>query len=135
SGKPASRVYWRLGGELLDDSDETRQRGVYSNTLHLPRLSRKHLHASLSCEASNSNHSAPVKTVITIEMNFKPLTVNFLGSREPLSAGKSYELECQSIGARPPAEISWWLEGNQLTNTSSRVSHELSAIRSKIQRT
>ena len=52
----------------------------------------------------------------------KPLSVKILGSREPLSAGKEYELVCQSIGARPPATITWWLGGEQLTNATSTVS-------------
>lgn len=51
-------------------------------------------------------------------MNFQPLSVKILASREAISAGKEYELVCQSVGARPPASITWWLDGAHLTNAT-----------------
>ncbi|XP_071512238.1 cell adhesion molecule 2-like [Panulirus ornatus] len=118
-GKPPPRVTWWMDGELIDDSSESPRPHTVTNTLTIARLTRSHLHASLVCQASNTNHSAPVQTIITIEMNFKPLAVKVLGSREPLSAGREYELVCQSVGARPPASLTWWLDGLQLTNATT----------------
>ena len=62
---------WLLDKLLLDTSFESNQHDVVTNSLTIESLSRKHLHASLNCEASNTNHSAPVETIITIEMNCK----------------------------------------------------------------
>nr|XP_053628519.1 nephrin-like [Cherax quadricarinatus] len=117
-GKPAPRVTWWMKGEMIDDTYESLGAHTVTNTLTLVGLSRAHLHAVLVCTASNSNHTAAVHTSITIEMNFKPLSVTILASREAVSAGKEYELACQSVGARPPASLTWWLDGVQLANTS-----------------
>ena len=43
-----------------------------------------------------------------------PTNVEILNQREPLSAGKRYEVKCQSIGARPPPTVTWWLGGKQV---------------------
>ncbi|KAJ9599759.1 hypothetical protein L9F63_026392, partial [Diploptera punctata] len=41
----------------------------------------------------------------------RPLDVRLLGENQPLSASSEYEVACQSSGARPPANISWWKAG------------------------
>ncbi len=42
--------------------------------------------------------------------------MRILNEREPLSAGKHYEVKCESVGARPPPTITWWLAGQQVIN-------------------
>ncbi|XP_053628522.1 nephrin-like isoform X2 [Cherax quadricarinatus] len=117
-GRPPPRVTWWMKGEMIDDSYETPHPHTVINTLTLRELTRAHLHTVLVCRASNSNHTTHVHTSITIEMNFKPLSVIILASREAISAGREYELVCQSVGARPPASLTWWLDGVQLTNAT-----------------
>ena len=48
----------------------------------------------------------------------RPLTVNLLGSNNPLSAGVTYQLTCQSVGSRPAATITWWMGGQKLKLTN-----------------
>ena len=51
-----------------------------------------------------------------------PLDVQLLGRKEPVSAGRSYEFRCQSVGARPPPIITWWRGSIQLReNITNRV--------------
>ena len=51
-----------------------------------------------------------------------PLDVQLLGRKEPVSAGRSYEFRCQSVGARPPPVITWWRGSIQLReNITNRV--------------
>lgn len=40
--------------------------------------------------------------------------VEILNSQNPFSADRKYDIPCQSYGSRPPAEITWWLDGKQL---------------------
>lgn len=51
-----------------------------------------------------------------------PLDVKILGSNQPLSAGRRYDLLCQSSGSRPPASITWWKGENRLEKTKETVS-------------
>ena len=46
------------------------------NKLVIEKLGRPHLHAGLTCEATNSNNSAPVTATITVEMNCKYLILS-----------------------------------------------------------
>ncbi|PSN53374.1 hypothetical protein C0J52_03821 [Blattella germanica] len=46
-----------------------------------------------------------------------PLDVRILGASQPLSAGRRYDLLCQSSGSRPPASITWTLDGQRLERT------------------
>nr|XP_053630672.1 uncharacterized protein LOC128687309 isoform X2 [Cherax quadricarinatus] len=67
--KPPPRVTWWTNGEMIDDTDESPRAHTVTNTLTLARLTRAHLHTIIVCRASNSNHTAPVQTSVTIEMN------------------------------------------------------------------
>ena len=51
-----------------------------------------------------------------------PLDVRILGASQPLSAGRRYDLLCQSSGSRPPASITWKLDGQRLERTKETVS-------------
>jgi len=51
-----------------------------------------------------------------------PLDVRILGASQPLSAGRRYDLLCQSSGSRPPASIMWKLDGQRLERTKETVS-------------
>ncbi|XP_047736731.1 synaptogenesis protein syg-2-like [Hyalella azteca] len=121
-GEPPPEVVWRLGSHVVDSSWEWPRPGLATNTLTIPELQREHLHASLVCEAHNTNLTIPVTTIVTIEMNLKPAKVAILGAREPLSAGRDYEVACQSSDGRPPALLTWYLDGKLIAGTAQPVS-------------
>lgn len=50
-----------------------------------------------------------------------PLNIRLLGAHQPLSAGKRYDLLCQSAGSRPSAVITWWRDGQRLEKTTETV--------------
>jgi hypothetical protein len=54
-----------------------------------------------------------------------PLDVRILGASQPLSEGRRYDLLCQSSGSRPPASITWKLDGQRLEGTKETVSRPL----------
>jgi len=45
-----------------------------------------------------------------------------MGKKTKLTANQRYEFMCQSIGARPPAHISWWLDERRLETSKETVS-------------
>lgn len=54
----------------------------------------------------------------------RPLAVEIVNGSSPLSADRRYIVQCQSVGSRPPAKITWWMGGVQLTATNQTVSVE-----------
>ena len=42
-----------------------------------------------------------------------------MNKKEPVSAGKVYDVRCQSVGARPAPTVTWWLGGKQVRTTGN----------------
>ncbi|XP_014470591.1 PREDICTED: hemicentin-1-like isoform X2 [Dinoponera quadriceps] len=123
-GRPEPKVRWWRGETLLDSKDEPGEfPSLRRNTLVVHELSRADLHAVFDCQASNNNISQPVSTSVAIEMHLKPLSVTILSSEHaPLSANRKYDINCMTVGSRPPAKLSWYMDGNKLTNHTEKVS-------------
>ena len=57
-----------------------------------------------------------------------PSVVKLMLKRRHLSAGKSHQIKCEAIGAKPQATISWWVGGKEVRNileTLYRVSQQV----------
>ncbi|CAG0884521.1 unnamed protein product [Darwinula stevensoni] len=120
-GRPPPRLTWWHENALLDATYTTTPDGEVRNVLEIPNLKRENLRSSFSCQAANNNVTVPVSNTVSLDMNFRPYEVRILGSRQPLSAGKMYEIACRSLGSRPPARITWWRGAEQLA--SARETH------------
>ncbi|XP_017882314.1 synaptogenesis protein syg-2-like [Ceratina calcarata] len=125
-GQPEPRVRWWRGEMLLDSKDEPGEfPALRRNTLIVRELSRADLHAVFTCQASNNNISQPVSASVAIEMHLKPLSVTILSSEHaPLSADRKYEINCMTVGSRPPANLSWYMDGRKLTNYTEKISQD-----------
>ncbi|KAJ9581209.1 hypothetical protein L9F63_023614, partial [Diploptera punctata] len=88
-------------------------------------LGRQDLHSQLKCHATNNNRTHPLEATVHVDMNFMPLDVRILGASQPLSAGRRYDLLCQSSGSRPPASITWTLDGQRLERTKETMRSHL----------
>ena len=53
-------------------------------------------------------------TLTALYFSVGPTKVTILNGREPISAGKRYEVNCQTIGARPQPTVTWWMAGKQV---------------------
>ncbi|XP_022661283.1 uncharacterized protein LOC111250378 isoform X2 [Varroa destructor] len=120
-GKPRPTLKWLQEGSVIDDSfsfDHVEERNnIVRNSLEIPKLTRAHLLAVLSCQAANNNITAPSQTSVTLDINLKPLDINIQPPEKTLSAGNTVELVCTSSGSRPPAVLSWWKGDEQVKAT------------------
>ncbi|KZC13410.1 Nephrin [Dufourea novaeangliae] len=125
-GRPEPKVRWWRGEMLLDSKDEPGEfPALRRNTLIVKQLSRADLHAVFTCQAANNNISQPVSASVAIEMHLKPLSVTILSSdHAPLSADRKYEINCMTVGSRPPAKLTWYMDGRKLTNHTEKVSED-----------
>ena len=48
-----------------------------------------------------------------------PTSVTILNKKDPVSAGKEVDVRCQTVGARPPPTITWWLAGKQVLSSNT----------------
>ncbi|CAL4131853.1 unnamed protein product [Meganyctiphanes norvegica] len=115
-GRPSPQVSWWLGSTLLDGELDYGEDGVVRNTLTVGPLTAAHLNYFYVCQASNSEHTKPGNTGIAVDIILKPVSVEILGPRDAVVAGNTTDIVCQSEGARPPADITWWMDGEQLSD-------------------
>lgn len=73
------------------------------------------------CYHSIRKEQRVTKTSYHFSITVSPLNVRLLGAHQPLSAGRRYDLLCQSAGSRPPAVITWWRDGQRLEKTTETV--------------
>ncbi|XP_053631281.2 protein turtle homolog B [Cherax quadricarinatus] len=123
-GSPPPALTWWEGPLLLDMTSDVEAPNQVTNTLVVPKLTRRDLHRTLTCQATNSNLTAPLTTTVTLDMIFAPLWVRLLTSRDPVSAGRQYVVVCQAAGSRPPATITWHLANTRLTTHTDKLSHD-----------
>uniref|UniRef100_A0A0A9XSS5 Kin of IRRE-like protein 3 n=3 Tax=Lygus hesperus TaxID=30085 RepID=A0A0A9XSS5_LYGHE len=124
-GKPSPWIRWWRDGTMIDTSDaNTSFPNVKDNQLSVASLDRGYLNAVYTCQASNNNISHPATTRVTIDMHLKPMSVSITTPYQPLSADRDYEIECESVGSRPPAKITWWRNNKELTSFTEKVSED-----------
>ncbi|XP_075221992.1 nephrin-like, partial [Lycorma delicatula] len=123
-GKPPPDVKWWRDGSQVESFDIRTSPDTKHNQLIVRDLKRDDLHAVYTCTASNNNISQPVSAKISVEMHFKPLSAQILSSDQPLSVDRKYNITCQAIGSRPPAKVSWWIDGRKLEHFNETVSQD-----------
>ncbi|XP_001990582.2 uncharacterized protein LOC6563737 [Drosophila grimshawi] len=122
-GSPPPTVTWLMNGQLQNSVVDYTYDGTINSKLVVRNLSRIHQHAVYTCQASNF-HKKYVATNITIELYLRPLLVEISFNNQPMSADRKYEIECQAIGSRPPAKITWWMGNLEMHGHSQKVSED-----------
>ncbi|CAH1186722.1 unnamed protein product [Phyllotreta striolata] len=136
---PATVTWYREDSDLPEEIDRLQSRIMLSNAstitgtgpsafvrneLKMVGIGRNDVGKVLVCQANNNRKTQALTASLTIDMNFGPLDVKILGSNQPLSAGRRYDLLCQSSGSRPPASITWWKSGQRLEKTNHTTSKD-----------
>ncbi|GIY07113.1 hypothetical protein CDAR_101122 [Caerostris darwini] len=60
-------------------------------------------------------------------MRVKPLDVRITSIQRHFSAGRKVQLACESSGARPRAQLSWWLDNKRIQSGKETVSDNLTS--------
>ncbi|XP_050733298.1 synaptogenesis protein syg-2-like isoform X2 [Eriocheir sinensis] len=122
-GRPAPSVVWLMDNKVIDDVVESREGELTRNDLALRGVTRAMLRTQLTCQAANNQVSQPLSHTATLDMNLRPLDVTIHHIREPLSAGRAYEVLCSSRGSRPPAVLTWWWGSARVPAADDTTSH------------
>uniref|UniRef100_A0A182P5P0 Ig-like domain-containing protein n=1 Tax=Anopheles epiroticus TaxID=199890 RepID=A0A182P5P0_9DIPT len=123
-GNPTPKITWSSNGKTLPSAMiDYAHESTLSSRLVVRNLSRAHQHNVYSCQASNF-YRRNVTANVTIELRLRPLAVEIINGSSPLSADRRYIVQCQSVGSRPPAKITWWMGGVQLTATNQTTSED-----------
>ena len=128
TGAPGPTLAWYRDGVLVDASSDTRD-SVVVNTINIHKVGHKETVSTFTCRAHNNNITKPVSRTIKIKINFPPSDVKIVGLSSNLVAGKSQKLKCVSVGSRPGASLTWWLD-DQLLGQPSEVYSEDTAVTS-----
>ncbi|XP_042215655.1 uncharacterized protein LOC121861797 [Homarus americanus] len=99
---------------------------VVSATLVMQELTREDNGRQLKCVAANTNLTQDRSRLVTIEMYLPPVEVVVEGVEGPLRAGVEATLVCRASGSRPPATLTWQIDGsNGLTPLPPQSSLDL----------
>ncbi|KAJ0179571.1 hypothetical protein K1T71_005283 [Dendrolimus kikuchii] len=135
-GVPTPRIQWLQGDTVLSTlgaSELQASRLVRSLTLVIGNASRTHQSAVYTCTADNTLLAQPQKSSVRVDLYLRPLTVEILSREHPLSVGSKTELWCRSTGARPPATVSWWLDGKKLESITKQSVQDANETQSLLQ--
>ncbi|KAL7017201.1 hypothetical protein ACKWTF_010287 [Chironomus riparius] len=126
-GKPQPKLTWYRDGYQIQSETFMVPSGRYLRSeIVVERLSRQDLNSRFTCKAINHPRATAIESSVQLDMNFAPLNIRLLGAHQhqPLSAGRRYDLLCQSAGSRPPAIITWYRDGERLDRTTETTSSD-----------
>ena len=76
----------------------------------------------------NLSQQTLIEFYITIDISFLvgPSAVRIKYDQLPLSVGKSYKIQCEAIGSKPMASISWWIDEKQVKSLNVGLNRHIS---------
>ncbi|XP_015927704.1 neural cell adhesion molecule 2 [Parasteatoda tepidariorum] len=114
-GYPSPNVTWWKDNKLWDNTFK-KVSGNVINEMRLTNISRADLFATFHCKVQNTKLDLPITRTIILDLYLYPLTVKITSKVSALSAGRVVEMSCETIGSRPSAKVTWWLNGTLLSD-------------------
>ncbi|KAK7572115.1 hypothetical protein V9T40_014587 [Parthenolecanium corni] len=108
-GKPLPTVSWFVNEKLVDGRIEMNDK-VMINRIEFSGVRRTDLNSTFKCQASNTNLVLPTQKTVRLELILRPLAVKLRWKPTALIAGEEYVISCESVGSRPKAELTWWMD-------------------------
>ena len=65
---------------------------------------------------------------VRLDMVFPPTDVSITTLGQPLSAGTTYVLSCETAGSRPDPVITWWLASNLMKEDAMQVVEKVKEV-------
>lgn len=110
-GKPIPSVIWWNGTHKMTGEYSTENGansvGTGRNKVELT-LGRGDLQAKYECRAMNDALDAPMVAWINVDVHVRPLSLELSGVAHHVVQGTNVLLECAVLGARPPANVTWY---------------------------
>ncbi|XP_044727959.1 hemicentin-1 isoform X2 [Chrysoperla carnea] len=124
-GRPHPTLMWYEGDNILDGVIDTSIDSYTTvNQLTIRKVSRKMNNARFICKAQSSFDSPPITREVMVAVYLKPDYVKLILPSQLLSVQKTHLLKCETSGSFPPAIITWFLDGEPITNaTSTKKQH------------
>lgn len=141
-GDPPPTVTWWKNGHHLDSPNQASPNeahvtsaistrvgdepgSVAVNTIHLRALKKEDLRSTYTCKADNHELAPTKEAAVELDMNYGPERVEVRGLDGPVSAGRQYQVVCEAKGSRPPATLTWWLNGHMKKGVSQMTSRDV----------
>ncbi|XP_069698098.1 hemicentin-2 isoform X6 [Periplaneta americana] len=110
-GKPIPSVAWWNGTHKMTGEYSTENGansvGTGRNKVQLT-LGRGDLRAKYECRAMNDALDSPMVAWIKVDVHVRPLSLDLSGVAHHVVQGTNVLLECAVLGARPPANVTWY---------------------------
>ncbi|XP_054710277.1 carcinoembryonic antigen-related cell adhesion molecule 5-like [Uloborus diversus] len=117
------QVLWMIRNNVVDSTFKVLPNGRMKNDYLMRSLERSLWMIPIACvaisrEQMNSTSEPLLAAAIQLDLFLRPLSVRITPSHGTCQEGSLLELRCRTWGSRPPADITWWMSGFRLLNTS-----------------
>ncbi|XP_075554964.1 synaptogenesis protein syg-2-like [Dermacentor variabilis] len=117
-GHPSPTITWHVGQSAVNRAVTQLQDDKTLSWIELQRLERSHFRTEVTCAAASGTGTQPIKSSVAVDLHLKPHSVTIRGAHGPLSANYPAEVECEAVGSRPAANLTWDLDGVPLTSSA-----------------
>lgn len=123
NARPKPVIGWYRGGRKLSSQAEpfeTEHSGLYDvkSVLSL-KLSRAELGSSLECRVKTTANNPIISNQFFIDLEVRPTGIHLSGVKSHVVEGSKVLLQCEVVGARPAANISWYNNTKLIDDTNN----------------